>query len=93
MMLGQVMRGLDDANEQTILALVGDLVLFTRVRSAASALDQTAAAYVREAIGHFLNAATEEEWTSTTGRIQNDPTPGDRLIVLAIEQKLRRDGA
>lgn len=92
MMLGQVIRRLDDASDEAVLALVGDLVLFARLRSAASALDQPAAVYAREAIGRFLHAASEEEWTTAIGRMQDDPAPGDRLIVLAIDQQLRRDG-
>lgn len=93
MMLGQVLRRLDDASDETVLALVGDLVLFARIRSAASALDQSTATYVREAIGRFLHTASEEDWTTAIGRMQSDPAPGDRLIVLAIDQQLRRDGA
>src|SRR3546814_4379856 len=81
MMLGHVMRSLDDASDETVLALVGDLVLFARLRSAASALGQPATAYAREAIGRFLHGATEEEWTTAIGRMQDDPAPGDRLIV------------
>src|SRR3546814_13127241 len=89
MMLGHVMRSLDDASDEAVLALVGDLVLFARLRSAASALGQPATAYAREAIGRFLHGATEEEWTTAIGRMQDDPAPGDRLIGLAIEQQLR----
>ena len=93
MMLGQVIRRLDGASDETVLALVEDLVLFARIRAAASALDQSAAVYAREAIGRFLHAATEEEWTTALGHMQDDPAPGDRLIAAAITQQLLRDGA
>ena len=93
MMLGHVVRRLDNASDETVLALVGDPVLFARLRSAASALEQPAATYARAAIERFFHAASEEEWTTAIGRMQGDPAPGDQLIVLAIEQQLRRDGA
>jgi len=92
MMLGQVIRRLEDADDEAIRSLVGDPALFARLRTAAGAMDRPAAAYAREAIGQFLHAGTEEEWATVIGRMRDDPAPGDRLIVYAIERQLRRDG-
>lgn len=92
MMLGQVVSRLGEASDESVLALVGDLVLFTRIQAAASAQGQPPAAYVREAIARFLQAGSEEGWIAAIGQMQGDPAPGDRLIARAIEEQLRRDG-
>ena len=93
MMLGQILRRLAEISDEDIVAaLAHDIGLLGRLRAGAGAHGQSLAGYIHSAACRFLERGSEEEWTTAIGRMQSDPSPGDRLVEFAIEQQLRRDG-
>lgn len=93
MMLGQILGRLSEMPDDEVVASFGDdLVQLARLRKAAEAQGQPLATYIRDAVCRFLEQAPEEDWTTAMGRMQSDANPGDRLIVLALERQLQRDG-
>jgi hypothetical protein len=94
MMLGELLRSLSTAPDDEISCrCAGNAGRLARLRAAAAAQDESPAAYARRALCLFLETASEEEWATAMGHMRDDAMPGDRLIELAIERKLRQDGA
>lgn len=79
-------------DEEIALGLEGDPILLARVSAAARMRNDSLAAYLHGAVCRFLERAAEEDWSTAMARMQSDPAPGDRLLELAVERQLQRDG-
>lgn len=93
MMLGEILQRLAAFTDDDIERGLGsDAELLGRLRAGAETHGQSLAGYIHAAACLFLERGSEEDWTTAMGRMRSDPSPGDRLVELAIEQQLRRDG-
>ena len=89
MMFGQALRALEcEADESLALGLLPDLVLLSRARAAAAALDLTLNQYLLGACRSFLERADEEEWATLMSRLRDGAEPGLTLVSTAVQRRL-----
>jgi hypothetical protein len=89
MMLGQTLNELArTSDESAALALLPDLVMLARVRSAAAAAGLSLNQYVLAACRAFLDRAEEEEWATLMSRLRDGAEPGVTLVAMAVQRRL-----
>jgi len=90
MMLGDVLRRLNDDGEATEIILgVGDLRLLTAMQKRAEADGLGLAAYLRGAVQRYAAEASDEEWITLMGTIGRAADPGLACVQRALENALR----
>lgn len=93
MMLGEALRDLAGLSDEDVArAFGGNSAMLERVSAAAAARQQSLSTYVYKAACLFLERASETDWSTALARMQSDGAPGDRLVELAVERQLDRDG-
>jgi hypothetical protein len=77
MLLGDVIARFDDeaAANETLLSL-GDLALMLRVTTLAAEHNVSAGQLAMLAVGHFVNAAGDEDWLNLVGQMTRAEDPG-----------------
>jgi hypothetical protein len=89
MMLGQTLKELArTSDESAALALLPDLVMLARVRSAAAAAGLSLNQYVLAACRAFLDRAAVEEWATLMSRLRDGAEPGVTLVAMAVQRRL-----
>ena len=77
MLLGDIISRLDDeAMAMQTLVGLGDLVLLTRVETAAAAEGLTPGDFAARAVSLFSNQASDEDWVSLIGVMGQTTDPG-----------------
>lgn len=94
MTLGELLGHLSHSVDELALFDLGlDLATLARACETAERLGESPTAYVFAACRSLIEQASEEEWTTLAGRMQTSFAPGDELISMAVERRLRRDEA
>jgi hypothetical protein len=89
MMLGDMLRRLDDDSEVTEIILgVGDLPLMVAAQQRAKAEGLELAAFLRETVQRYAAEASDEEWITLIGTIGRAADPGLACVKRALESAL-----
>jgi hypothetical protein len=77
MVLGDVMARFDDevAANEALLSL-GDLALTARVMTVAAEQKVSTGELAMQAVGHFVNSASDEDWLTVVGQMSRAEDPG-----------------
>ena len=87
MQLGDVIaRFEDDAFVSETLFALDDLALTARITAAAAEQNVSAGEFAAQAVGQFVNGASDEEWLTLIGFISRADNPGEVFLrrVLSI---------
>jgi hypothetical protein len=70
-----------------------DPALADRLGTAAAAVGETPAGYVRIAVAEFGRFASEEDWAALASRLRDSAAPGTACLVAMSEWRLARSAA
>ncbi len=91
MQLGDVIaRFEDDAFVSETLFALDDLALTARIAAAAAEQNVSASDFAAQAIGQFVNGASDEEWLTLIGLISRTDNPGDVFLRRVLSNALPR---
>lgn len=77
MLLGEVIaRFEDEAAVAEAIAALNDLALTARLAANAAEQDLTAGEFALQAIGRFVNGASDEQWLALVGQMSRADDPG-----------------
>ena len=92
MQLGDVIaRFEDDAFVSETLFALDDLTLTARITAAAVEENVSAGEFAAQAVGQFVNGASDEEWLTLIGLMSRADNPGQASAACAIECFARRN--
>ena len=81
MLLGDMIaRFQDEAFVIETLIALGDLALTARIATAAAANNVSAGEIAMQAVGRFINGASDEEWATLIGLISRANDPGHAFL-------------
>lgn len=94
MNLGELITSLErEETGESMLAALGDLVLFSQVRAMGEAYGESIGAYVATSARRFAASAGDETWLSMVGAMERAPEPGQaalqRILRWALEDDAR----
>jgi len=89
MLLGEVIAGFDDesAANEALLSL-GDLALMLRVSALAAEEQVSAGQLAIQAVGYFVNSASDEDWLTLVGQMSRADDPGLVFLRSALSHAL-----
>ena len=89
MLLGEVIARFEDEAfvSETLLAL-DDLPLTARVATLAAENNMSAGEFAMQAIGRFVNGASDEEWLTLIGQMSRAEDPGRVFLRRALSRAL-----
>ena len=91
MQLGDVIaRFEDDAFVSETLFALDDLALTARITAAAAEQKVSAGDFAAQAIGQFVNGASDEEWLTLIGLISRADNPGEVFLRRVLSNALPR---
>lgn len=91
MQLGDVIaRFEDDAFVSETLFALDDLALTARITAAAAEQKVSAGDFAAQAIGQFVNGASDEEWLTLIGLISRADNPGEVFLRCVLSNALLR---
>jgi hypothetical protein len=91
MQLGDVIaRFEDDAFVSETLLALDDLALTARIAAAAAEQKVSAGDFAAQAIGQFVNGASDEEWLTLIGLISRADNPGEVFLRRVLSNALPR---
>jgi hypothetical protein len=91
-MLGDLVARLEDEVAATeVLLWLDDLPLVARVAAASEKAGISPGVYAATAVGHFASEATDEEWLSLIGVMNQDADPGSAFMRRALAKSLRSE--
>lgn len=94
MHLGEMLHRLaDDCSAADALTALGDIVLFTRVASAAEGFDETPGAYVATSVGRFAATADDAAWSSLIANMERAGDPAGAALAYMLGWALESDAA
>ena len=91
MQLGDVIARFEDEAfvSETLFAL-DDLALTARITAAAVEENVSAGEFAAQAVGQFVNGATDEEWLTLIGLISRADNPGQVFLRRVLSNALPR---
>lgn len=94
MNLGDMIAELEhEETGESMLAALGNIVLFNEVRAMGEAFDETVGAYVATSARRFAARAGDETWLSMIGAMERAPEPGQmalhRILRWALDEDAR----
>ena len=91
MQLGDVIaRFEDDAFVSETLFALDDLALTARIAAAAVEQNVSAGEFATQAVGQFVNGASDEEWLTLIGLISRADNPGQIFLRRVLSNALPR---
>ena len=91
MQLGDVIaRFEDDAFVSETLFALDDLALTARIAAAAAEEDVSAGEFAAQAVGQFVNGASDEEWLTLIGLMSRADNPGQIFLQRVLSNALPR---
>ena len=91
MQLGDVIaRFEDDAFVSETLFALDDLALTARITAVAAEENMSAGEFATQAIGQFVNGASDEEWLTLIGLISRADNPGQIFLRRVLSNALPR---
>ena len=91
MQLGDVIaRFEDDAFVSETLFALDDLALTARIAVAAAEKNVSAGEFAAQAVGQFVNGASDEEWLTLIGLISRADNPGQVFLRRVLSNALPR---
>jgi hypothetical protein len=95
MLLGDVIaRFEDEAFVSETLVALDDLALTARITTLAAEKNVSAGELTRQALGRFVNGASDEEWLTLIGQMSRAENPGQVFLRRALSSALPlRQGA
>jgi hypothetical protein len=89
MLLGDVIARFDDeaAANETLLSL-GDLALTLRVTTLATEQNISSGQLAKQAVGQFVNEASDEDWLSLVGQMSRAEDPGATFLRRVLSRAL-----
>ncbi len=89
MLLGEVIARFDDeaAANEALLSL-GDLALMLRVSVLAAEEQVSAGQLAMQAVGQFVNSASDEDWLTLVGQMSRADDPGSVFLRSALSRAL-----
>ena len=89
MLLGEVIaRFEDEAFVSETLLTLDDLPLTARVATLAAENNMSAGEFAMQAIGRFVNGASDEEWLTLIGQMSRAEDPGRVFLRRALSRAL-----
>jgi hypothetical protein len=92
MNLGDLIASLEqEETGESMLAALGDLVLFSQVRTMGEAYGESVGAYVATSARRFAASAGDETWLSMVGAMERAPEPGQTALQRMLRWALAED--
>ena len=91
MQLGDVIARFEDGAfvSETLLSL-DDLALTARIAASAAEIRVSAGEFAAQAVGQFVNGASDEEWLTLVGLISRADNPGEVFLRRVLSNALPR---
>lgn len=92
MQLGTLLDSLrHETSASRALEAIGDIVLYTRVASAADRYGETPAEYVVASVGRFAALGSDEAWLGLVSAMERAGDPGAAALRRLLEWALQED--
>lgn len=87
MLLGDLIASFDEQKAAETLFLLDDLALVAQVQKKSAREEMSVGEFVRRAIEHYANSASDEEWVTVIGQMgQAKEPPGLILLRRALHK-------